>query len=110
MNVTYGSSMPNAVAPTKYCYEFKGYYTEEDGKGTQYYDSNMKSIKSYDIGNDTILYVYWEYLKPNKFETDTWETIICNVRIENTSKYNVGDTKEVHLEGFGYHTLRIANK
>ena len=43
------------------------------------------------------------------FETDSWETISCNVKNGNTSAYNVGDTKEVALDGYGTHTLRIAN-
>ena len=43
------------------------------------------------------------------FETDSWETISCNVKNGNTSAYNVGDTKEVTLDGYGTHTLRIAN-
>ena len=43
------------------------------------------------------------------FETDSWETIACNARNGNTSAYNVGDTREITLEGYGTHTLRIAN-
>jgi hypothetical protein len=43
------------------------------------------------------------------FSTDSWETIACNVKNGNTSAYNVGDTKEVTLDGYGTHTLRIAN-
>ena len=43
------------------------------------------------------------------FATDSWDTIACNVKNGNTSAYNVGDTKEVTLDGYGTHTLRIAN-
>ena len=43
------------------------------------------------------------------FETDSWDTIACNVKNGNTSAYSVGDTKEVVLDGYGTHTLRIAN-
>ena len=43
------------------------------------------------------------------FSSDSWETIACNVKNGNTSAYNVGDTKEVALDGYGTHTLRIAN-
>ena len=49
-----------------------------------------------------------EYM--NYFERDSWSTIIANVKSGNTSKYNVGDTKEVDLgTTYGTHTLRIAN-
>ena len=48
--------------------------------------------------------------EPTDFATDTWETIIEAVREGNDGVYNVGDTKDVELEGYGKHTLRIANK
>jgi len=51
-----------------------------------------------------------EGTSPKKFSTDSWETIVEAVEEGNTSKYNVGDTKDVELEGYGKHTLRIANK
>ena len=43
------------------------------------------------------------------FATDSWETISCNVKNGTIAAYNVGDTKEVALDGYGTHTLRIAN-
>ena len=45
-----------------------------------------------------------------QFEKDSWSTIAANVKSGNTSKYNVGDTKEVDLGDLGTHTVRIANK
>ena len=47
--------------------------------------------------------------EPNSFSTDSWPTIINAVKNNNISKYNVGDTKEITLDGYGTHTLRIAN-
>ena len=44
-----------------------------------------------------------------QFQTDSWATIAANVKSGNTSKYNVGDTKEVDLGDLGTHTVRIAN-
>ena len=44
------------------------------------------------------------------FQKDSWSTIAANVKSGNTSKYNVGDTKEVYLGTLGTHTVRIANK
>ena len=46
---------------------------------------------------------------PVSFESDSWSTIAANVKSGNTSKYNVGDTKEVDLGELGKHTVRISN-
>ena len=43
------------------------------------------------------------------FQKDSWSTIAANVKNGNTSKYNVGDTKEVDLGDLGTHTVRISN-
>ncbi len=43
------------------------------------------------------------------FENDSWATIANNIKNGNASVYNVGDTKEVTLSGYGTFTLRIAN-
>ena len=51
-----------------------------------------------------------EIREPKDFSTDSWETIVEAVEEDNTSKYNVGDTKEIDLNSYGKHTLRIANK
>ena len=46
----------------------------------------------------------------NPFRDDSWETIASNVKAGNTSKYNVGDEKEVDLgTTYGKHKVRIAN-
>lgn len=44
------------------------------------------------------------------FSTDSWDMISRNVNANNTDCYNVGDAKEIELEGFGTHILRLANK
>ena len=49
-----------------------------------------------------------EYKAPN-FATDSWSTIIANVKAGNGSEYKVGSTKEVNLGTYGTHTLRVAN-
>ena len=44
------------------------------------------------------------------FATDSWTTIIANVKAGNGSEYKVGSTKEVNLgTTYGTHTLRVAN-
>ena len=47
---------------------------------------------------------------PVSFSSDSWETINFAILSGNTSKYNVGDTKEIDMGSLGTHTLRIANK
>ena len=50
-----------------------------------------------------------EYKKPD-FATDSWSTIIANVKAGHGSEYTVGSTKEVNLgTTYGTHTLRVAN-
>ena len=50
-----------------------------------------------------------EYKAPN-FATDSWSTIIANVKAGNGSEYKIGSTKEVNLgTTYGTHTLRVAN-
>ena len=50
-----------------------------------------------------------EYKAPN-FATDSWSTIIANVKAGYGSEYKVGSTKEVNLgTTYGTHTLRVAN-
>ena len=48
--------------------------------------------------------------EPNSFATDSWKTIAKAARINNTDKYNVGDTRTIDMGTYGTHTLRLANK
>ena len=50
-----------------------------------------------------------EYIAPD-FATDSWSTIIANVKSGNGSEYAIGSTKEVNLGStYGTHTFRVAN-
>ena len=50
-----------------------------------------------------------EYKAPD-FATDSWSTIIANVKAGNGSEYAIGSTKEVNLGStYGTHTFRVAN-
>ena len=44
------------------------------------------------------------------FSEDSWDAISYNVKNGNDACYNIGDTKEVELNGYGTHIVRIANK
>ncbi len=46
---------------------------------------------------------------PVSFSSDSWSTIQKAVQTGNTSKYNIGDTKEVDLGDLGTHIVRISN-
>lgn len=59
VNPIYLSPMPSATAPTRTGYTFQGYFTEPEGKGTKYYNSNMTSAKNWDLAEDRTLYAYW---------------------------------------------------
>lgn len=73
VTVKYGSSMPYATAPTKSGYTFGGYYSSTNGSGTKYYDSSMRSVRSWDKSSNTTLYAYW--IKKNTSSTSTGTTI-----------------------------------
>ncbi len=45
----------------------------------------------------------------NVFAVESWNTIATNIKAGKTSKYSVGDTKEVDLGSLGTHTVRISN-
>ena len=60
VEVAYGCPMKAATAPTIVGYDFKGYFTEPNGGGTQYYDADMSSTHNWDINtNQNTLYAHW---------------------------------------------------
>jgi len=60
--VTLGKAMTSGLsAPVKAGYEFGGYYAQQNGGGNQYYDSDMNSMKAWDIEGNKTLYAKWTY-------------------------------------------------
>ena len=59
VTATYGSSMPSATMPTRTGYTFGGFYTGQNGGGTQYYTAGGASAKAWDIASATTLYAKW---------------------------------------------------
>ena len=57
---TYGEKMPDITVPTREGYMFEGYFTAKTG-GEQYYDTQGKSVKNWDIDSDgpIVLYAHW---------------------------------------------------
>ena len=73
------------------------YFTKTGGNGTEYTSTST-------ITDDLLIYP-----KTTKFESDSWTTIVKNVRNGNIGDYNVGDTRTINMGTYGTHTLRIAN-
>ena len=84
------------------------------GAGTKYNSSYVdKTYARIDGGTSNPGYftdVADKPKEPESFTTDSWETIAEAARTNNTSKYNVGDTRTIDMGTYGTHTLRIANK
>ena len=60
ITATYDSPMPQITVPTKYGYDFGGYYWLQNGGGTQYYNSNGVSVHNWDRDtSSTTLEAYW---------------------------------------------------
>ena len=56
----YNRDMPSAVRPSRTGYIFRGYFSEQDGEGVQYYDSSMKNMAKWNKEQDAVIYAYWE--------------------------------------------------
>ncbi len=60
VEATYDAAMPAiAVLPTRTGYTFGGYYTEQDGRGTQYYKADGSSAANCDLTAATTLHAKW---------------------------------------------------
>ena len=72
---------------------------------------NEDEVTNLATGGEIELFPVWEDIpQPVSFSTDSWATISNAVKNNNTSVYNLGDTKEIDMGSFGTHILRIANK
>jgi hypothetical protein len=69
----------------------------------------MNTDQNYNQGKEFNGVLGIEEYKAPDFATDSWSTIIANVKAGNGSDYEVGSTKEVNLGTYGTHTLRVAN-
>ena len=59
VDATAGSAMPDIEIPTRHGYTFGGYYDQEAGNGTRYYNESGKSAKDWDKEGDVTLYAKW---------------------------------------------------
>ncbi len=59
VTATYGEELPAITVPAKNGYVFGGYFTEENGEGTQYYKADGTSARSWDQVGDVTLCAKW---------------------------------------------------
>ena len=86
------------------CYSLIG------GAGSAYDSTKKSKLYAHIDGGTTDPGYFTEKIpEPNSFATDSWKTIIKAVKENNTSKYNLGDTKTIDMGEYGTHTIRIAN-
>ena len=60
VKATFDEVMPNITIPSRNGFIFKGYFSEANGTGTQYYDGNGSSTNSWTTAGTATLYAYWE--------------------------------------------------
>lgn len=76
---TSGQELPYAYAPTRSGYEFAGYYSEPNGTGTKYYDSNMHRTTTWDGNSDETIYAYWTELQPFSKKSTSGEKVYAEI-------------------------------
>ena len=59
VTVYYETAMPTANKPSKTGYDFAGYFSEENGEGTKYYNADMSSAHIWDVLANGTLYALW---------------------------------------------------
>jgi uncharacterized repeat protein (TIGR02543 family) len=59
VNATFNSSMPDISIPSKTGSTFLGYFDQDNGSGTIYYDSNGASQQTWTLKNPIDLYAHW---------------------------------------------------
>lgn len=69
VTATFDDAMPNITLPTRSGYTFKGYFSEQNGAGKQYYDANGSSTNSWTTASAATLYAYWEETSSTPIET-----------------------------------------
>ena len=60
VTATFDDPMPNITIPSRSGYTFLGYFAQQNGQGTQYYDANGSSTNSWTTPSNATLYAAWE--------------------------------------------------
>lgn len=77
IGVVNGMPMTNIKIPVKPGYYFEGYYSQEGGKGTQYYDHEGKPVGNWDQTGDATLYAYWTVCTHQHKTSETGKAATC---------------------------------
>lgn len=92
-----GSAMPSATMPGRDGYAFGGYWTETNGGGTQYYNSDGSSTRNWDSRTITTLYAKWTArnytINLEGMEADSEEPIQVNVTYDGNLSQVTPHTK-----------------
>ena len=67
--VTYGKTLPNVTPPTMNGYAFKGYWTQPNGQGKQYYNASGTGVGTWQVAQNTILHAKWEEIYDISYDT-----------------------------------------
>ena len=59
VKINHNEEMRHAEKPVREHYNFAGYFDEKGGKGTKYYDADMRSAHEWDKFDNGILYAHW---------------------------------------------------
>lgn len=87
ITATLNSPMPSATAPTRTGYTFGGYFTEQNGAGTQYYNADMTSANNWNLSANTTLYAKWT---EENSEQGTTYTITLNAGSHSVIPKTIG--------------------
>lgn len=121
-NLDYGDENVQAVemifgeenwvdTPRKTGYTFDGYYTEKDGKGEKYFDSEGRATKEWDTEEEITLYANWIVNTYSmKFYSKETDTLIEEKTInygENIGELPVPEKEGYTFEGWKYSRLPV---
>lgn len=59
LNAVYGANLSSITIPSMTNYAFGGYYTGQNGSGTQYISASGTPTRAWDIASNTTLYAKW---------------------------------------------------
>ncbi len=82
---TYDAAMPAITVPTRTGYTFGGYFTQTNGGGTQYYNADGTSTRTWNLTAATTLYAKWAIITYNI----TYELNGGSVSTANPTSYNI---------------------
>lgn len=100
VQVTYGQALPTLTdLPSRKNYTFEGYFTEKNGKGTQYYDGSLSPvITKSELTSDITLYANWTTDKYRVVYQDENGVELKTYQVEFKSNVMIQSAKSVGLE------------